>query len=99
MERKTQGTPWALQVPLACPRTQMQSVTRMAKQVIIWGLLAYDNNELKCELDEINTFIIKFSSSGGAFPLKICIHVRLGPIYWGDYLPCRKDYKVMVFYM
>jgi hypothetical protein len=22
-----------------------------------------------------------------------------GPIYWGGYLPCKKDYKVMVFYM
>ena len=28
-----------------------------------------------------------------------CIHVRSGPIYWGVYLPCKKNYKVMVFYM
>jgi hypothetical protein len=26
--------------------------------------------------------------------------VRSGPIYWGGgYLPCKKYYKVMVFYM
>jgi hypothetical protein len=37
--------------------------------------------------------------SGSSLPLIFCIHVRLGPIYWGGYLPCRKDYKVMVFYM
>ena len=36
---------------------------------------------------------------GGALPLIFCMHVRSGPIYWGDYLPCIKDYKVMVFYM
>ena len=28
-----------------------------------------------------------------------CIHMRSGPIYLGGYLPCKKDYKVMVFYM
>ena len=38
-------------------------------------------------------------SSGDPFPLIFCIHVRSGPIYWGVYLPCIKDYKVMVFYM
>ena len=37
--------------------------------------------------------------SGGSPPLIFCIHVHLGPIYWGGYLPCKKDYKVMVFYM
>ena len=38
--------------------------------------------------------------SGGALPLTFCIHLRLGPIYWGEgYLPCKKDYKAMVFYM
>jgi hypothetical protein len=38
--------------------------------------------------------------SGRSLPLIFCIHVRLGPIYWGGgYLPCKKDYKVMVFYM
>ena len=36
---------------------------------------------------------------GGALPLIFCIHVRSGPIYCGGYLPCKKDYKVMVFYM
>jgi hypothetical protein len=36
---------------------------------------------------------------GRSLPLIFCIHVRSGPIYWGDYLPCKKDYKVMVFYM
>ena len=36
---------------------------------------------------------------GGSLPLIFCIHVRLEPIYWGGYLPCRRDYKVMVFYM
>jgi hypothetical protein len=35
--------------------------------------------------------------SGRSLPLIFCIHVRSGPIYWGGYLPCRKDYKVMVF--
>jgi hypothetical protein len=37
--------------------------------------------------------------SGSSLPLIFCIHVRWGPISWGGYLPCRKDYKVMVFYM
>jgi hypothetical protein len=38
-------------------------------------------------------------NSGSSLPLIFCIHVRLEPIYWGDYLPCKKNYKVMVFYM
>jgi hypothetical protein len=36
--------------------------------------------------------------SGRSLPLIFCIHVRSGPIYWGGYLPCKKGYKVMVFY-
>jgi hypothetical protein len=36
---------------------------------------------------------------GGSLSLIFCIHVHSGPIYWGSYLPCIKDYKVMVFYM
>jgi hypothetical protein len=36
---------------------------------------------------------------GRSLPLIFCIHVRSGPIYWEGYLPCKKDYKVMVFYM
>ena len=36
---------------------------------------------------------------GRSLPLIFCIHVRSGPIYWGGILPCKKDYKVMVFYM
>ena len=34
MERKFQGSPWALQEPLACLRTQMQTMKRMDKEVI-----------------------------------------------------------------
>ena len=37
--------------------------------------------------------------SGSSLPLIFCIHVRSEPIYWGGYLPCKKDYKMMVFYM
>jgi hypothetical protein len=49
-------------------------------------------------------FIFYFSPScpsytGSSLPLIFCTHVRSGPIYWGCYLPCKKDYKVMVFYM
>jgi len=44
------------------------------------------------------SFIDNFGS-GSSLPLILCIHVRSGLIYWGGYLPCRKDYKVMVFYM
>jgi hypothetical protein len=36
---------------------------------------------------------------GRSLPLIFCIHVRSGPIHWGGYLPCKKDYKVMVFYV
>ena len=39
------------------------------------------------------------SNSRGSLPLIFCIHVRSGPSYWGGYLPCKKYYKVMVFYM
>ena len=42
---QTQGSSWALQEPLACPRTQM------------WTLTIMDNNGWQCELDETNTFI------------------------------------------
>ena len=48
---------WALQEPLACPRTQMQNLTRMDKGVVE-GLLPYDNNG-ECELNESNTIIFK----------------------------------------
>ena len=34
LEIKTQGSPWALQEPLACPRIQMWFLTRMEKGVI-----------------------------------------------------------------
>jgi hypothetical protein len=45
-----------------------------------------------------NFFYCDFS--GSSLPLIFCIHVRSGPIYWGGYnLPCKKNYKVMVFYM
>ena len=51
--------------------------------------------------------------SGSSLPLIFCIHLSSGPIFWGGYLPCKKDYKgdgnlhvknmkilsVMVFYM
>jgi hypothetical protein len=40
-----------------------------------------------------------YCNSWGSLPLIFCIHVRPGLIYWGGYLPCRKDYKVMVFYV
>jgi hypothetical protein len=40
-----------------------------------------------------------FWNSGRSLPLIFCIHVRSEPIYWGGYLPCKNDYKVMVFYM
>jgi hypothetical protein len=34
---------------------------------------------------------------GRSLPHIFCIHVRSGPIYWGGgYLPCKKNYKVMV---
>ena len=64
-------------------------------------------NDINSDLDFLGaTFCIKklyrIQSnlfSGGALPLIFCIHVRLGPIYWGGYLPCKKSYKVMVFYM
>ena len=55
---KPQGGPWALQKPLACPRSQMQTLTSMDKGVIEDGL-PYDNNS-ECELDETNTFIVNF---------------------------------------
>jgi hypothetical protein len=42
---------------------------------------------------------IKILIPGRSLPLIFCIHVRSGPIYWGGYLPCKKYYKVMVFYM
>ena len=34
MESKTQGSPWALQEPLACPITQIQTLTRMDKGAV-----------------------------------------------------------------
>ena len=49
---------------------------------------------------KINQRILQPTSpSGGALPRICCIHVRSGPIYLGGYLPCKKDNKVMVFYM
>jgi hypothetical protein len=42
------------------------------------------------------TKTLSFLSLGSSLPLIFCIHVRSGPIYWEGYLPCRKDYKVMV---
>ena len=37
--------------------------------------------------------------ASGSSLLIFCIHVRSGPIYWGGYLPCKKYYKEIVFYM
>ena len=53
----------------------------------------------KVKLDHRCNRGLFISCLGGSFPLIFCIHVHSGPIYWGGYLPCRKDYKVMVFYM
>jgi hypothetical protein len=52
---------------------------------------------------ELHVSIFQFGHEdyvpGGSLPLIFCIHVRSGPIFWGGYLPCKIDYKVMVFYM
>jgi hypothetical protein len=50
-----------------------------------------------CETEGVVNLIV--GCPGRSLPLIFCIHVRSGPIYWGGYLPCKKDYKVMVFYM
>ena len=45
---------------------------------------------------------LKFASGsglGGCTPSYILHTCAFGPIYWGGYLPCKMDYKVMVFYM
>jgi hypothetical protein len=34
---------------------------------------------------------------GRSLPLIFCIHMRSGPIYWGGYLPCKKDYRWWYF--
>ena len=53
MESKTQGRSWALQESLACPRTQLQTLTIMDKGVIenFHHITIMD----ECELDETNT--------------------------------------------
>ena len=58
MESKTQGSPWALQEPLTCPRNQMQTLTIMDKRVIedFYHITTMD----ECGLDETNIVIVKF---------------------------------------
>jgi hypothetical protein len=69
----------------------------------MWHMLFVDmhpSGHWKTNLREENESWIlcdEIICSGGAFPLIFCIHVRLGPIYWGGYLPCRKDYQVWYF--
>jgi hypothetical protein len=46
----------------------------------------------------IHVLYFVYHVSGRSLPLMFCIHVSSGPIYWGGHLPCRKYYKVMVFY-
>ena len=58
MISKTQGSPWALQEPLAYAKTQMWTLTRIDKGVIedIQHMTTMD----ECELNETNTFIVNF---------------------------------------
>ena len=71
--------------------------------VVYQGVLNVYTTQRATELVRNNLLHINMLSgeapSGGSLPLIFCIHVRSGPIYWGSYLSCKKDYKVMVFYM
>ena len=53
--------------------------------------------QLKLEVCKKSNYGVVFS--GSSLPLIFCIHVRSEPIFLGGYLSCKKDYKVMVFYM
>ena len=61
------------------------------------GMFVCDNSLSHIVVD-LNEYA--YNKARGVLPLIFCIHVRSGPIYWGGgYLPCKRDYKVMVFYM
>ena len=57
MESKTQGSTWALQEPLACPRTQTRTLIIMDKRVIedFYHITTMD----ECGLDETDIVIDK----------------------------------------
>ena len=57
MESKTQGSPWALREPLACPKTQMWTLTIMDKGVIENVYHVTTMNEF--ELDDSSTYSVK----------------------------------------
>jgi hypothetical protein len=64
-------------------------------ELVIWRWF-----EITCTIDiRGQGFMLGGWDSGSSLPLIFCIHVRSGPIYWGGYLPCKKDYKVMIFYV
>ena len=54
-ESKTQGSPWALQEPLACPKTQIQTPTRMDKRVIedFYHMTTMNENMNRMELTHL----------------------------------------------
>ena len=55
---KSQGSPWALQEPLVCKTENSNAYPNKNEQGSHWGLLPYDNNGWRCELDETNTSIM-----------------------------------------
>ena len=58
MERKTQWSPWTLQAPPVCKHLEHKMQTQNG-QGCHWELLPYDNGRWKCELDKINTSMLK----------------------------------------
>ena len=65
MDSKTQGNPWALQEPLACLITHIQTLTTMDKGVV--EDYYHDTNEWKCQVHETNIVKKKISKPQGPF--------------------------------
>ena len=67
--------------------------------IALWSYYGWNFNYHASYESHQKLKIARLAGLGSSFPLIFCIHVRSRPIYWENYLPCKKDYKVMLFYM
>ena len=69
------------------------------EQIEVFPTIKEEETKVVEQVDGGHEATMNIMISGSSLPPVFCIHMRSGPIYWGGYLPCKKDYKVMVFYM